>query len=141
MIDIGNKIFDTVFNAVKDTFPNADVTTGYDPLNAIYPCVVVEETGNTPLTRTSTDDCAENHSRLTYEVSIYTNTENSAKAEGRRLIGIVDEALQGLKFRRLHKNRPINISQTVFRQYGRWEVVAGKPVTDGENTVYQMYRR
>jgi hypothetical protein len=111
--------------------------------------VVVEEVDNYPVRRTDTDDCAENYTRLVYEVSVYTNDKDKAKTEGKKILSIVDTALQGLKFRRLRKNKPLNITRTIFRQYGRWEVVVGKPIiiTDivygkpVETTVYQMYRR
>lgn len=141
MIDIENKIVDSIFNAVKNDFPNADVTTGFDELTATFPCVVVQEIENTPVRRMDTEDCAENFTRLTYEVSIYTDNANHAKTTGKQILNIVDDTLQALKFRRIRKNRPLNISRTIFRQYGRWEVVVAKPVVIGDNTVYQMYRR
>ena len=143
MIDIGSKVVDTIFNAVRanNAYPNADVTTGFDEQNAIFPCVVVEETDNAPLRNTNTDDCAENYTRIEYEVSVYTDNTFTAKTEGKKILAIVDTALQGLKFRRVHKSRPLNMNRTLSRQYGRWEVVVGKPITVGEKTVYQMYGR
>lgn len=143
MIDIESKVFDTIFNAVTaiGAYPNADVTTGYDEKTAIFPCVVVEEVNNAPYRQANTDDCAENYTRLTYEVSVYTDDKDKAKTEGKRILGIVDSALQSLKFRRVHKNKPLNINRTVFRQYGRWEAIVGKPIEVNGNTVYQMYRR
>ena len=141
MIDIESKVVDTIFNAVTAIYPNADVTTGYDEKTAIFPCVVVEETSNYPYRESATDDCSENHARITYEVSIYTDNTGNAKTTGKAILNIVDTALQGLKFRRIHRNQPLNINRTVFRQYGRWEVIVSKPVIDGEDTIYQMYRR
>lgn len=147
MIDIESKVVDTIYNAVKDNsaYPDADVTTGYDETNAIFPCVVVEEVGNVPYRNTDTDDCAENYTRLTYEVSVYTDNVNKAKTEGKKILGLVDDALQGLKFRRVHKNKPLNIARTIFRQYARYEVIVGKPtvttVGTTTTTTYQMYRR
>lgn len=143
MIDIESKIVDTIYNAVKanNAYPNADVTTGFDEKTAVFPCVVVEEVDNTPYRASDTDNCAENHTRLIYEVSVYTDNANSAKTTGKAILNIVDTALQGLKFRRVHKNKPLNINRTIFRQYGRWEVIVGKPVVVGNNTVYQLYRR
>lgn len=141
MIDIESKVFDTVFNAVTAVYPNANVTTGFDEQNAIFPCVVVEEVDNSAFRKTITDNCAENHARLTYEVSVYTNNVNTSKTIGKEILGIVDAALQGLKFRRVRKNKPLNIARTIFRQYARWDVIVGQPVTVGNNTVYQMYRR
>lgn len=143
MIDIENKVVDTIFNAVKanDAYPNADVTTGYDEKTATFPCVVVEEVDNAPVRRMDTDDCAENYTRLSYEVSVYTDNANSAKTVGKDILQIVDNALQGLKFRRIRKNKPLNINRTIFRQYARYEVIVGKPIEVNGNTVYQMYRR
>ena len=141
MIDIEDKVFDVIFNAVTAIYPEADVTTGYDETTAVFPCVVVSETNNQPLRNMATDDCSENYTRLTYEVSVYTNDKNKAKMEAKKILKIVDDALQALKFRRVHMNKPLNINRTIFRQYGRWEVIVGKPITDGENTVYQLYRR
>lgn len=143
MIDIEPKIVDTIYNAVKaqNAYPDADVTTGFDLQTATFPCVVVSEIDNAPVRKTDTDDCAENYTRLIYEVSVYTDNANKAKTEGREILGIVDSALQGLKFRRMRTNQPLSISRTIFRQYGRWEVIVGKPITVGNNTVYQFYRR
>lgn len=147
MIDIQSKIVDTIYNAVKanNAYPDADVTTGWDEKTAVFPCVVIEEVDNAPLRRTVTDSCAENHTKIVYEVSVYTDNKDAAKTTGKAILGIVDEALQGLKFRRVRKNKPLNIARTIFRQYGRWEVIVGKPFTKtvngNETTVYQMYRR
>lgn len=141
MIDIESKVFDTIFNAVTLEYPNADVTTGFDEKLAVFPCVVVQEVNNAPLRRMDTDDCAENYTALTYEVSVYTDNVNKAKSEGKKILEIVDNALQDLKFRRVRKNQPLNIARTIFRQYARYEVIVGKPIVVGDNIVYQMYRR
>ena len=148
MINIENKVVDTIYNAVKanNAYPEADVTTGFDEITATLPCVVVEETNNQPYRRANTDSCAENYTVLTYEISVYTNNANTAKTVGKNIMGIVDDAMQSLKFRRVHKNKPLNINRKLFRQYARYEVIVGKPVvlnpnTQQEKTIYQMYRR
>lgn len=143
MIDIENKIVDTVFNAVKapNAYPDADVTTGFDMKTAVFPCVVIEEVNNAPLRSTDTDECAENYTRLVYEISVYTVNLSNARTVGREILKLVDEAMQGMKFRRVRTNQPLHIGRSVFRQYARWEVVVGKPIIDGDRIVYQMYRR
>lgn len=141
MINIESKVFDTVFNAVTAIYPNADVTTGFDEKTTIFPCVVVEETDNAAFRKTITDDCAENHARIIYEISVYTDNANNAKTIGKNILEIVDDAMQSLKFRRNRKNKPLNIARTIFRQYARYDVIVGKPVEVGDDTVYQFYRR
>ena len=143
MIDIESKIVDTIYNAVKaqNAYPDADVTTGFDMQTATFPCMVVKEVDNAPVRNTDTDDCAENHSRIIYEISVYTDNQGNAKTVGKAVLDIMDTAMQGLKFRRTRKNKPLNIARTIFRQYARYEVIVGKPITVGNDTIYQMYRR
>lgn len=146
MIDIESLVFDTVYNALITQFPDINITAGYDEQNAIFPTVILRETNNQPYRNSATDDCSENHARLTYEVEVESDKENTARSECKAILNAVDEIMQGMKFRRVHKNRPINIDRTVWRQYARYEVIVAKPVTydagtENERTVYQMYRR
>ena len=146
MIDIETMVFDTVYNGLILLFPDINVTAGYDEQNAIFPTVIVRETNNQPYRASATDDCAENHTRLTYEIEVESDKENTARSECKAILKAADDIMQSMKFRRVHKNRPINIDRTVWRQYARYEVIVGKPVTydagtENERTVYQMYRR
>lgn len=141
MIDIESKVVDSIFNAVTTEYPDADITTGFDEKTAKFPCVVVEEKNNFDYQKTATDDCSENHAKLIYEVSVYTNNVDDAKTVGKKILNIVDETLKSLKFRRVRKNQPLNIARTIFRQYGRWDVVVSQPVVSGEDTIYYLYRR
>ena len=141
MIDIENLVFDTVYNQLHTQYPNVNITAGYDEKIAVYPTVIVRETNNVPLQSMNTDSCAENFSRLTYEVEVVSNKADTAMEECKELLGAVDTIMQGMKFRRMHKNRPINTDRTVYRQYARYEVVVGKPYESGQKTIFPMYRR
>ena len=146
MIDIEDLVFDTVYNQLIQLYPSANITAGYDEKRAVYPAVVIRETGNLPYTEGNTDDCAENYTRVTYEVEVESNKENTARSECKAILNAVDGIMQGMKFRRIHKNRPLNVDRTVYRQYARYEAIVGKPIvynagTANERTVYQMYRR
>ena len=146
MIDVENLVFDTVYNQLHSSYTNVNITSGYDEGFATFPTVVVREIDNQSFDLTATDPCAENHARLTYEVEVYSDKENTARSECKQLLSAVDEIMQGMKFRRIHKNRPLNIDKTIYRQYARYEAIVGKPVTydkgtANERTVYQMYRR
>ena len=146
MIDIENLVFDTVYNGLHTSYPNANITAGYDEQNATFPTVVVRQTNNQPYREANTDDCAENYSRVTFEIEAYSDKESTGRSECKELLIAADGIMQSMKFRRIHLNRPINIDRTLWRQYARYEVIVGKPVTydagtANERTVYQMYRR
>lgn len=146
MIDIENLVFDTVYNQLSLLHPDANITAGYDEKRAVYPAVIVREVGNVPYQFGNTDDCSENYSRVTFEVEVESDKEGTARSICKEILNDVDDIMQSMKFRRIHKNRPLNVDRTVYRQYARYEVIVGKPVTydagtANERTVYQMYRR
>ena len=146
MIDIESLVFDTVYNQLHSVYSQANITAGYDEKKAVFPCVVVREVGNVPYEDGNTDDCAENYTRITYEIEVESNNQSKARSECKDILNTVDGIMQGMKFRRTHKNRPLNVDRTIYRQYARYEVIVGKPIvfnagTASERTVYQMYRR
>ena len=142
MIDVYNLVFDTIYNGIIASCPNTNITAGYDEQKAIFPCIVVTETDNAPYFRMATDANVETHTMLTYEISVYSDKLDTARSECSELLGAVDDIMQKtMKFRRIRKNRPVNISRTIYRQYALYEVIVREGVTSGDNMVYQMYRR
>ena len=146
MIDIESMVFDYVYNQLHESYPSVNISAGYDEHNAIFPTVVIRQTNSQPYRETATDPCAENHTRLTYEVEVFSDKANTGRSECKQLIIAADDIMQSIKFRRIHLNRPINVDRTIWRQYARYEVIVGKPyvVNEGtadEKTIYQMYRR
>ena len=149
MIDIESLVFDTVYNALHTSHPEANVTAGYDEETAVFPSVIVRQTNNQPYREMNTDDCAENYSRITFEVEVVSDKADTGRSECKDLIIAADDAMQSMKFRRIHLNRPININRTLWRQYARYEVIVGKPTVtvtgEGNEQVttytYHMYRR
>ena len=146
MIDIENFVFDTFYNYLISLYPNANITNGYDEENASSLTIIIREINNLPVKRTATDACAENHAKLTYEIEVICDEESTGRIKCKAVLADVDTAAQSMKMTRIHKNRPINIDRTRWRQYARYEVIVGKPVTydagtQNERTVYQMYRR
>ena len=149
MIDIESYVFDTVYNQLHQTYPNANITAGYDEKFAVFPTVIVRETGNVPYQQGNTDDCAENYTRVTYEIEVESDLEETGRSQCKEILDAADTIMQSMKFRRLHKSRPLNIDRTVWRQYTRYEAIVGKPTVtvtgEGNEQVttytYQMYRR
>lgn len=149
MIDIENLVFDTVYNGLHTSYPNANITAGFDEQNAVFPSVVVRQTNNQPYREANTDDCAENYTRVTFEIEVFSDKENTGRSECKEMLMAADGIMQSMKFRRVHLNRPLNIDRTLWRQYARYEVIAGKPVTTvtgtGDEqvttTTFHMYRR
>jgi len=141
MIDIESVVFNTVYDAVIAEFPDIRVDAGYVETSATFPAVSVIETNSVPVRSTNTDDCAENYTRLYYEVNIYSAKQDTAKTEARSIAKVVDAAMQSLKCYRTMMHQLPNQDRTIFRLYLRYEVIV-REFTDGSgNTAYQFYRR
>ena len=150
MIDIENFVFDTVSTQLASVITDisVNVTAGYDEHEAVFPTLIVRETGNMDYQKTSTDACSENHARVTYEIEVWSDKENTGRSECKRIITAADDIMKGMKFRRIYKSRPFNIDRTRWRQYARYDAVVEKGyqktvTVDGKqvvNTVFQMYR-
>lgn len=141
MIDISSKVFDTVYTAVTTVDSTVDVMDVPPELLAKYPSVVVREVGNVPVKSTNTDDCAENYTRISYEINVYTDNKSGAREKATQIFQAFDTAMQNLKFARTMTRRLPNQDRTIYRMYGRYEVIVSAPETVGNNTVYHMYRR
>ena len=149
MIDVENLVFDTFYNAFNQLHPEANITAGYDEQNAVFPCVVVRQTNSQPYRASATDDCSENHTRITFEIEAISDKYDTGRSECKALMNDADDVMTSMKFRRVHMNRPLNVDRTKWRQYARYEVIVGKGITtvtgSGDEqvvtTTYQMYRR
>ena len=149
MIDVENLVFDTVFNSVRTVYSNLHVSKGFIEETETFPCIVVRETNNVPLARTNTDACAENYSTLTYQIEVYSDKADEQRSECRELLKLVDEIMQGMKFKRTYMSEPLNIKRTIFRQYARFTVIVDKGITtvtgtgdeQVETTTFHTYRR
>ena len=149
MIDIENLVFNTVFDGVASARSNVSVSKGFIEETATFPCVVIRETNNVPVQKTDTDPSAENYTRVTYQVDVYSDKAGTARSECRDLLNLVDGIMQGMKFRRQHMNEALNIKRTIFRQYARYTAIVGQGVTTTTGTgndavtttTFQMYRR
>ena len=142
MIDIENKVLDTVFAAVRNQYTNANCYGEYVAVPAGFPCVCLYEQSNTTYRRSQDTDLQEHQSNLMYSCNVYSDKANGKKAEARAIAKLVDETMQRMKFTRTFFEPLPNIDRTVYRITMRYEAVAGEPiVTENNNITYQMYRK
>ena len=132
MIDIENIVINTVAEAVWVSFPNADVTSDYNPTPETFPCVFIYEASNTAHTQTFDDALKDNNANVMYQVDIFALN----KADAKSIRDIVDTAMQGMKFTRDYSAPTLNVDRTIKRYTSRYTAV----VSELKNNKYQMYR-
>lgn len=141
MIDIENMVFDRVSKGLEERFPEANVTSAFVEEEAIFPCVTVRQKNCVPLRRTNTVESAENYATVTFEITFYSDKRDRSQSESRKLMGLTDEIMQEIGFRRIHTSEAFNISRTLTRRYTRYEAIIRSPIEKDGDTIYEVYRR
>ena len=140
MIDIENKVFDTVYNAVTAQHPDCTVLGEYVETVASFPAVQITMTDLEDYRRTATIN-PENHAITTFEINVYSDKQEGAKSECKSIMATCDDAMHGMNFRRLMMRRVPAVDRTIYRIYARYEAVVAKSVEINGDTVFQINRR
>jgi len=140
MIDIENKVIDTIQNAFTSASKAVNVYSADVPSEVVYPCAVVMEIDNTDYTKTGDDALNPHAARVTYQVETYSNLIGGAKADSKALFAIADTAMHNMKFTRTSYDYFPEDSLGVVRYVGRYSAVVWEGKTSGTTTTYQIYR-
>mgnify|MGYP007133714099 CR=1 FL=1 len=142
MIDVENLVIDTVSKAIKaSAYSTALVVSDYTDMPSSFPCVSVIESDNSTYRRTQDNDLKEHHTRVMYEVNVYSNKTSGAKTEAKKILEIVDSSFQNMKFTRTFKQPIPNADKTIYRILASYEAVIAEYQTIGQNKVYQVHRQ
>ena len=139
MVDIENKVFDTVSTAVKASYPNCLVSSVYLRTPADFPCVSIYEADNSVNRSSRTLESIENHANVMYEVNVFSNLSGERKSEAKAIAEIVDNAMVGLGFTRTLKSPIPNEDITIYRIVMRYSALVAKGETEGNTTTYKIY--
>lgn len=140
MIDIENKITDTVIRAMNTAYPNATVENRYHNSPADFPFVAIYEMSNTALPRYTDNSENELYASIAYEVQIFTN-DKLKKATAKAIAAFIDDIMRGMGFSRTFYNPIPNVDRTIYRIAVRYQAIVRKGIATGENeTTYLIYQ-
>lgn len=142
MIDIENKVLDTVFKAVQASYSDASCYGEYVSVPASFPCVTLYESDSQTYTPSLDENLDEHQTIITYECNVYSALASGKKAQSKDIANIVDREMQSMKFVRTMRSQIPNQDRSIYRVTLRYEAIAGEPITESDgNITYQMYRR
>lgn len=141
MIDIENMVIDKVYKAVIAQYPTANVTSEFTDTPSKFPCVAIYEGDNSTYTKSQDNELREHHAFVMYEVQVFSNKTSGRKSEAKKILKIVDDTLQDIKFTRTFMNPIPNQDKSIYRYIARYEAVVGQGIAKGNDTIYPMYRR
>ena len=140
MIDVENKIIDTVIEQVQAVFPSCNITSMPDRSPSAFPCVNIVEKDNSVHGQSMTLNCPENHANLMYEVSVYSNIEEGNKGQAKEILSVVDDTMSALGFRRTFMNPIPDVDITIYRVVARYTGVASKGFEGNGTIIHKIYR-
>lgn len=134
MIDIENKVFKIVYDAVMAYDDSIYVTSETSQTPDSFPAVYVEQIDSydPPEFRISTKE--ELYAAVVFDVQVFSNKPSGKKAETKSIFTVIDDALRSAGFGRitsnyvdLTDNRNSSVSnrnQSIIRLLGRYECLA-----------------
>ena len=128
IIDITNE----VFTKIKTDLPTYTVLASYPLTTPIFPCIVFEEMSNITLDG-SVDSDGQHHSDISFEVNIFSNTENKM-TEVKLIRNLVDSILSdyyGMR-RDYSSVTPNYLDSNIYRYTLRYTCVVSE-----NNTIYR----
>ena len=124
MIDVEDKIFNKLFLAISEEYPNAFITSEYVRKPQKFPHVSIMEQYNSTHVEASSLSNIDNASDLMYEVNIYSNLESGKKRQAKNILAIVNENFSRLGFIRQTVDEVTNLEDsTIYRIVSRYERV------------------
>lgn len=101
MIDVENEVFTRIANAIREKYPDADITGIYGAQPAGFPHVSICQTDSYEEKTFASSSTTENVVRVTFEVNIYSNKASGKKQECKELLRIINDAFYEMNFIRL----------------------------------------
>lgn len=138
MIDMENKVVDTVRSAI---LLDSSATSFFsEPVAEIkkFPCVVIYESGNDVSLDHTTLDKVENIAVVRYTVNVYSAKQNGKKAEAKHIFKVIDNAMSQMGFRRSATDVVPSMDRTVHQIIAQYVGKVNLTVENGNNyyTVY-----
>ena len=141
MIDIENKVIDTIQTALTAAGISATVTSEYVESPSEFPHVYARETSNTTYRRSQDTSLREHHANVRYRVEVFSNKSVGAKEEVKSIQEVADLAMQDMKFTRVSMSFIPNYDRSIVRAYADYAAIVREGVDEDGNTVHYMYRR
>ena len=131
MVDIETDIYDMLRDAIKQVDSSVEVSSRfYTTQPTTFPAVSIMEISNLPLESAIDSSDDEPASAVTYQVDVYSNLQNGAKAQCKKIIRTVSHILHRWNCQRTVCELLNNMADnTITRMTARFVVNVNKDMT------------
>lgn len=133
MINIDDRVFAIVFEAVKAVAPEAQICDPHIASPSIFPCVTVQLADNATTPSVIGSRNKARYARITYQVEVYSNKDNGKKSECYKIMAAISDALILRNFQQIVMTPTPNLKDaSIYRLTARFQVIA-----DNKNKTYR----
>ena len=98
MIDVENKIFTDIYNAVIASYPDAFISSVEVLVEPTFPAVFVNIEDSAPTRRYVNSARSEPFRDLTIDINVYSNLPTGRKAQAKGILKIIDTEMTAMGF-------------------------------------------
>lgn len=141
MIDVENYVIDKVAQSISYETPPVQIYSSHVRTPSTFPCVMIYESSNTTFEGTRTVDGVERHAEVRYTIEICTNDTTGKKENAKRLMRIIDDAMQEMGFYRASRQYTFGTNESsVFVALTTYRGLVGE-APSSDDTHLMVYRR
>lgn len=126
MIDIENEVISIVTDVLFANNISASIESVLNLNPSSFPTVCVEEIENASASITADSFSNENHAAVGYEINVFTNSLSGKKADAKKIIAVIDDALISRGFTRVSKTNLSLDKGTKYRVIARYRAYVSK---------------
>lgn len=124
MIDVNNLVFTAVATAVRNNHLGTKVIGEYTRRPSEFPTVTLDETQNVMVDRLEDSSNEELFAGVTYRLQVFSNKQNTKKAEARAIFATADAEMRRMGFRRVtYTTTPEIYDSTIYNINATYEAV------------------
>lgn len=125
MIDKENEVYSRVNEIVMNAYPDASMDSSYQAVPSGFPHITLEQTNSYTPIRLDVNTAKEKYTTITVTVNVYSNKTSGKKQECKNIMGLIDDAMRSMNFRRLVMTPVPNLNDSsIYRMTAEYEVTA-----------------
>lgn len=133
MINIYDRVFGTIYEAVKEVSPDADILNASSAIPSRFPCVTVRELNKTTTVAPIGTRNKAKYARISYQIDAYSNANDGKRADCETIVDAISDALILRNFELVSSMpTPNERNADIYRITARYEVIA-----DDKNNTYR----
>lgn len=141
MIDIENKVIDTIDKAFSDWEKPPRVVSSLPQEENVPLVVYVRMIDNSTYQASLDQSLVEHHARISFRIECYSNAFNAPRENVKEMLQVVDYAMQSMKFTRTSYGFIPNYDPSYVRAYADYYAIVQQGKYENGTTTHRMYRQ